>query len=229
MLAEVVAWLLIGPPALVALHEAAHFAIARLHGHRVVCVAVNPIGIAVLFEDAPRVGYRLAQAVVPALVTWAAAYAWLAGTFAALASYTPLVPLDEVLARLPWTASLFTLLTSGADLAGACLDLARPVRGPARVERGLASLRAVPSLVLFTPYGRRRWQGAWLATRLRGDAGAPVLRRPGRAGDDGAPPGSEGEPRPWLSPSDDGGQVAAVHPRSGRSAVDSAERTVRTS
>src|SRR6185295_16602525 len=78
MLSDVLAWLVVGLLVVVALHEATHVAIARLHRQPIICVAVNPIGIAILFEDAPRVGYRLAQVVVPALVTWAAGYLWLA-------------------------------------------------------------------------------------------------------------------------------------------------------
>ena len=55
--------------ALVALHEATHVAVAACHGHPMVCIAINPIGVAVVFEDTPRAQYWLLQVILPAAVS----------------------------------------------------------------------------------------------------------------------------------------------------------------
>src|SRR5919202_370859 len=78
---ELVAWLVLGFLALVALHELTHVLIARLHGHPTVCVAINPVGVAVVFEDSPRARYWLLQVILPAIVSWAICYVWLYGLF----------------------------------------------------------------------------------------------------------------------------------------------------
>ena len=67
---ELVAWLVLGFLALVVLHELTHVLIARFHGHPTVCVAINPIGVAVVFEDSPRARYWLLQVILPAIVSW---------------------------------------------------------------------------------------------------------------------------------------------------------------
>jgi len=174
---ELAAWVLLGLLALVAAHEAAHVAIARCHGHPTICVAVNPIGVAVLFEDGPGVAYRLLQVLVPALVSWGVGYLWLWGLFASAAVRAAGLEVDEAVARLPWTATLLTVLTSLGDAVGGCLDLARPVSGRCRAERGLLELRRLPALVLFTAYGRAHWRPTWLA---HGERAARASTRRGR-------------------------------------------------
>ena len=163
MTVELVAWLVLGFLALVALHELTHVLIAACHGHPTVCVAINPVGVAVVFEDTPRARYWLLQVVLPALVSWAVCYAWLYGLFTYPASYNAGIDIEAILARLPSIVTLITVLTSGGDILSGYVDMAKPVHGPARVHRGLAVLRKAPSLVLFTAHGRKHWHAAWLA------------------------------------------------------------------
>ena len=73
MPAELIVWLVLGFVALVALHEMTHVLIARFHGHPTVCVAINPVGVAVVFEDSPRARYWLAQVILPAATPMIAA------------------------------------------------------------------------------------------------------------------------------------------------------------
>src|SRR5947207_4356605 len=77
MPAELVAWMVLGLLAVVALHELTHVFIARAHGHRTVCVAVNPVGVAVVFEDTPSPTYWFFQVALPMIVTAAVSYVWL--------------------------------------------------------------------------------------------------------------------------------------------------------
>jgi hypothetical protein len=81
MTLELVAWLVLVFLALVVLHELTHVLIAACRSHRTVCIAINPVGVAVLFEDAPRTRYWLLRVILPALVSWAACYAPLYGLF----------------------------------------------------------------------------------------------------------------------------------------------------
>ena len=62
--------------------------IATYHDHPTVCIAINPIGVAVVFEDAPHVRYWLLQVILPATVSWVVTYVWLYGLFTYPASYT---------------------------------------------------------------------------------------------------------------------------------------------
>ena len=172
MTLELVAWLVLGFLALVALHELTHVLIAKLHGHPTVCVAINPIGVAVVFEDAPRERYWLLQVILPALVSWAVCYARLYGLFTYPASYNAGV--EAALGQLPWIVALVTVLTSGGDALSGYLDVAKPVHGPARIHRGFEVLRKTPSLVLFTAHGRKHWHATWTA----GKSGAATLPAP---------------------------------------------------
>jgi hypothetical protein len=167
MTLELVAWMVLGFLALVALHELTHVLIARFHGHPTVCVAINPIGVAVVFEDSPRARYWLLQVILPAIVTWAVCYVWLYGLFTYPASYNAGVDIEMILGQLPWVATLFTVLTSGGDVLSGYVDLANPVHGPARVHRGFAVLRKAPALVLFTAHGRKHWHAVWMDGKAR--------------------------------------------------------------
>lgn len=164
-----VAWLVLGFLALVALHELTHVLIARLHGHPTVCVAINPIGVAVVFEDSPRARYWLAQVILPAIVSWLVCYVWLHGLFTYPAPFQARINQADVLASLPWIVTLLTLLTSGGDILSGYFELRRPVHGQARIHRDFAVLRKMPALVLFTAHGRKHWHETWVA----GKAGAP--------------------------------------------------------
>ena len=92
---ELVAWLILGLLAVVACHEATHVLIARAHGHPTVCVAVNPVGVAVVFEDTPSRRYWMWQVVLPMLVTAAVSYVWL---FVLVSYPSPMAP--DLAARL---------------------------------------------------------------------------------------------------------------------------------
>src|SRR5919202_1731177 len=73
---ELVVWMVAGLLAVVVCHEMTHVLIARLHGHRTVCIAVNPVGVAVVFEDTPSRRYWIWQVILPMLVTAVLSYAW---------------------------------------------------------------------------------------------------------------------------------------------------------
>ena len=161
MTLELVAWLVLGFLALVALHELTHVLIAACHGHPTVCIAINPVGVAVVFEDAPRARYWLLQVILPALVSWAVCYAWLYGLFTYPASYNAGADLEMIVGQLPWIVTLITVLTSGGDILSGYVDVANPVHGPARVHRGFAVLRKTPALVFFTAHGRKHWHAVW--------------------------------------------------------------------
>ena len=163
---ELVAWLVLGFLALVVLHEATHVAVAACHGHPMVCLAINPIGVAVVFEDAPRARYWLLQVILPALVSWAVCYVWLYGLFTYPASYSAGIDIDAIVGQLPWIVTLVTVLTSGGDVLSGYVDLSAPVHGHARIHRGFAVLRKTPALVLFTAHGRTHWRETWLAREL---------------------------------------------------------------
>ena len=167
MTVELSAWLVLGFLALVTLHELTHVLIAAVHGHPTVCVAINPVGVAVVFEDVPRARYWLLQVILPAIVSWLVCYAWLYGLFTYPASYNAEVDIEGILPQLPWIVTLVTVLTSGGDVLSGYADVTRPIHGPARVRRGFEVLRKVPSIVLFTSYGRKHWHGTWIAGRVR--------------------------------------------------------------
>jgi hypothetical protein len=169
---ELVAWLVLGFLALVALHEMTHVLIARFHGHPTVCVAINPIGVAVVFEDSPRARYWLLQVILPAIVSWVVCYVWLYGLFTYPASYTARINIDEILAQLPWIVTLLTVLTSGGDILSGYVEVAKPVHGHARIHRDFAVLRKMPALVLFTAHGRKHWQDTWLTIKKTGTPAA---------------------------------------------------------
>src|SRR5256885_1342685 len=59
---DLLAWTVLGLVGVVVSHELTHVLIAHAHGHRTVCVAVNPIGVAVVFEDTPCPRYLAWQA-----------------------------------------------------------------------------------------------------------------------------------------------------------------------
>ena len=161
MTLDLIAWLVLGFLTFVALHELTHVLIAACHGHPTVCIAINLVGVAVVFEDAPRVRYWMLQVILPALVSWAVCYAWLYGLFTYSASYNAGADLEVILGQLPWIVTLITVLTSGGDILSGYVDVANPVHGPARVHRGFAVLRKTPTLVLFTAHGRKHWHQAW--------------------------------------------------------------------
>lgn len=171
---ELVAWLVLGFLALVALHELTHVLIAKAHGHPTVCVAINPIGVAVVFEDSPRARYWLAQVILPAIVSWVICYVWLYGLFTYPAPFQARINQAEVLTQLPWVVTLLTLLTSGGDIVSGFVEVRRPVHGHERIHRDFAVLRKLPALVLFTAHGRKHWRGIWLAgkTTAAGSAAA---------------------------------------------------------
>lgn len=152
-------WLVVGLVAIVVAHELTHVAIARAYGHRLVCVAFNPIGVAVVFEDTPEARYWSLQVILPALTTWCMSIVWLFGLFgffgASFALPGALQPIDLVLA-----VSVLSVLTSGGDIASWVLERRRPLWGDDRVLRDLRLLRKIPTLVLFTLYGRR-WAPVW--------------------------------------------------------------------
>jgi hypothetical protein len=167
---ELVAWLVLGFLALVALHELTHVLIAKAHGHPTVCVAINPVGVAVVFEDSPRARYWLLQVILPAIVSWAICYVWLYGLFTYPAPFQARINQADVLAQLPWVVTLLTVLTSGGDILSGYVEVSRPVHGHDRIHRDFKVLRKMPALVLFTKHGRTHWRETWLA----GKAGTAI-------------------------------------------------------
>jgi hypothetical protein len=160
---ELVAWLVLGFLALVALHELTHVLIAKAHGHPTVCVAINPVGVAVVFEDSPRARYWLLQVILPSIVSWIICYVWLYGLFTYPAPFQARINQADVLAQLPWVVTLLTVLTSGGDILSGYVEVRKPVHGHARIHRDFAVLRKMPNLVLFTKHGRTHWRETWLA------------------------------------------------------------------
>lgn len=172
---ELVAWLVVGFVALVALHELTHIAIARCHGHPTVCVAINPIGVAVVFEDTPRTRYWLSQVVLPAIVTWAVCYVWLYVLFTYPSQLQARLPVEQALRVLPAFVTLLTVLTSGGDLFSALVEIRKPVWGDDRIHRDFEVLRKLPNLILFTAHGRQRWQTVWTEQKAKPVVPAPAL------------------------------------------------------
>ena len=163
---ELVAWTVFGLLAVVVSHELTHVLIARAHGHETVCVAVNPVGVAVVFEDNPTPRYWALQVMLPMIVTAVLSYVWLF----ALVSYPSAMQASfasrGVLESLPAVVGIMAVLTSGGDIFGFVMESRRPVWGEARILRDLKVLRKIPSLVHFTAYGRARWEPTWDALAL---------------------------------------------------------------
>jgi hypothetical protein len=162
---ELVAWLVLGFLALVALHELTHVLIARFHGHPTICVAINPVGVAVVFEDSPRARYWLLQVILPAIVSWVITYVWLYGLFTYPAPFQARINQAEVIGNLPWIVTLLTLLTSGGDILSGYVEVSKPVHGHARIHRDFNVLKKMPALVLFTAHGHKHWRETWLTIK----------------------------------------------------------------
>jgi hypothetical protein len=158
---ELVAWLVVGFVAVIALHEATHVLIARSHGHPMVCIAVNPIGVAVVFEDSPRAPYWLSQVTLPAAVTWVASYVWLHVLVTYPSGLQMRLPAGDPAFSLPLFVTLLTVLTSAGDIFSAIKEIRAPLWGEERVHRDFAMLRRIPNLIMFTAHGRRRWRDVW--------------------------------------------------------------------
>jgi hypothetical protein len=172
MSSALILWLVFGFVALVVLHELTHVIIARLHGHPTVCVAINPIGVAVVFEDSPRARYWLLQVILPAVVSWVICYAWLYVLFAGFAPMQVRVDLDTLLANLPIIVTLLTILTSGGDIISGYVEVRKPVYGKDRIHRDFAVLQRMPALVLFTNHGKLHWQDVWLSLKAQAPSAA---------------------------------------------------------
>lgn len=152
-------WLVLGLLGVVLAHELTHLAIARAHGYRLLGIGLNPIGVAVVFEDSPDRRYWLLQLALPAATTWLLSLVWTLGLFGYLGpqiAVVPFAPQGAVVAGV----TVLVLLTSGGDVAACVSELRRPLRGEARVARDLRLLRKLPTLVYFTEYGRR-WKPLW--------------------------------------------------------------------
>jgi hypothetical protein len=169
---ELIAWLVLGFLALVLVHELTHVLIARFHGHPTVCVAINPVGVAVVFEDTPRTRYWLAQVILPAIVSWVICYVWLYGLFTYPAPFQVRVNQAQLLAQLPYLVTLLTLLTSGGDIISGIVEVRKPVHGHARIHRDFGVLKKMPAIVLFTAHGRKHWHDTWLAVKAGTAPGA---------------------------------------------------------
>ena len=167
MPAELVLWLVFGFLALVVLHEATHVVIAKVFGHPLVCLAVNPVGVCVVFEDSPRARYWLAQVILPAVVSWIVCYIWLYGFFTYPAPFQARINMQQAIEALPAIVTLLTLLTSGGDFFSGWVELRRPLWGEARIVRDFQVLKKIKSIVFFTAHGRAKWQAAWLEEKAR--------------------------------------------------------------
>ena len=174
---ELVAWMVFGLLAVIVCHELTHVFIARAHGHETVCVAVNPVGVAVVFEDVPTPRYWALQVVLPMIVTAVLSYAWLYALISYPSEMQPVFATRGVLETLPVIVAVMAVLTSGGDIFGFVMESRRPVWGDERILRDLRVLRKIPSLVRFTEYGRGRWEATWqeLAPPKRREARAPAL------------------------------------------------------
>lgn len=172
MSSALIVWLVFGFVALVLLHELTHVVIARFHGHPTVCVAINPIGVAVVFEDSPRARYWLLQVILPAIVSWVVCYAWLYVLFAGFAPTQARFDIDTILRNLPLVVTLLTLLTSGGDIISGYVEVKKPVYGHDRIHRDFAVLKKMPALVMFTAHGRTHWRATWLALKAQATSAA---------------------------------------------------------
>src|SRR4051794_12603726 len=155
---DLLAWTFLGLLGVVVSHELTHVLVARAHGHRTVCVAVNPIGVAVVFEDTPSPGYWAWQVMLPMLVTAICSYGWLYGLVTVPVAMQGTIASEAVLGSLPGLVVLLAVLTSGGDVLGLFFERRRPLQGDDRIRRDLKVLRLMPTLVRFTAYGRLRWE-----------------------------------------------------------------------
>jgi hypothetical protein len=173
------AWLIAGFLVVVVCHELTHVLVARAHGHHLICVALNPVGAAVVIEDQPTSRYWCWQVLLPWLVTAGTSYLWLLG-LVGLPLSASLVSLPAgVHSVLPWQALLLASLTSLGDLLACLLERRRPRSTQERVVRDLQLLRKLPSVVRFTGYGRGRWGTIWAELASRQDPGQSLeARRP---------------------------------------------------
>lgn len=167
-----IGWLVLGFLALVVLHELTHVLIARCHGHPTVCVAINPIGVAVVFEDSPRARYWLLQVILPAVVSWVVCYVWLYGLFTYPAPFQARIDVDAILGNLPLVVTLLTLLTSGGDILSGYVEVRNPIWGKERIHRDFEVLKKLPALVLFTAHGRQHWHETWRTIKGGAKAGS---------------------------------------------------------
>lgn len=161
MPADLLLLTVLGLLAVVVCHELTHVLIAKAHGHQTVCIAVNPIGVAVVFEDTPSPRYWGLQVLLPLAVTAVISYLWLYALASAMAVVRPGFGAAEVIESLPLVVSMMAVLTSGGDILGFIMESRRPVWGEDRIVRDLRILRRLPSLVYFTAYGRDRWSDSW--------------------------------------------------------------------
>src|SRR2546430_875636 len=141
MPAGLLAWMILGLLAIVALHEMTHVFIARAHGHRTVCVALNPVGVAVVFEDTPSRSYWIWQVALPMAVTALVSYVWLLVMVTYPSQLQPSMLARGVADSLPFLAVILAVLTSGGDILGLILELRRPLWGEDRILRDLRVLR----------------------------------------------------------------------------------------
>jgi hypothetical protein len=158
---ELLVWMVVGLLAVVACHEMTHVLIAHAHGHRTVCIAVNPVGVAVVFEDTPSRTYWGWQVILPMVVTAVLSYGWLFVMVTYPSELQPVFAARGVLDTLPLAVFLMAVLTSGGDIFGLVMEMRSPVWGEERILRDLRILRKVPSVVRFTEYGRDRWEPSW--------------------------------------------------------------------
>lgn len=178
---DLLAWTFLGLFGVVIGHELTHVAIAHAHGHRTVCVAVNPVGVAVIFEDTPSPGYGAWQVALPMLVTAIASYGWLYGLVTIPNELQGSETSQVVLGALPGLVVLLALLTSGGDILGLLFERRRPLEGDDRIRRDLEILRLMPTLVRFTAYGRQRWEADWLALASPARSGGLSVPEPAGA------------------------------------------------
>jgi hypothetical protein len=180
---ELLAWTFLGLLGVVISHELTHVAVAHAHGHRTVCVAVNPIGVAVIFEDTQSPRYWAWQVALPMLVTAIGCYGWLFGLVTFPSEMQGTEASQAVLGALPGLVVLLALLTSGGDILGLFFERRRPLESDDRIRRDLKILRLMPTLVRFTAYGRIRWEADWLALASPArPASLPITEPAGAAG-----------------------------------------------
>src|SRR4051794_27125152 len=111
--------------AIVVLHELSHVWIARRFGHPLVCVAINAVGVGVVFEDKPSRRYWALQVFLPMVVTAASCYA-LMQALAALAVFDTRSASGAISTETLMVAALATaFLTSLGDVLGVLLELRR--------------------------------------------------------------------------------------------------------
>jgi len=139
--------------AILILHELAHVAVARLHGYPVICLAVSPLAIGVVFLDQPGKRYWILQVLVPMVVTTAVVFMGLR-VVPVVAPAARLVFGEGILWQLAF-CFLFSALTSSGDVACMGMELRRPAWGKNRVVRDVKLLKRMGSLIWFTDFGRR--------------------------------------------------------------------------